>query len=586
MGLKNWVQKSLRNRLFLTISLVSTILLFTQGTSLLLTSSNSIENLVLSEAATTLNLVRQNLNSQFEQMSYVIKDLETDEEFIEKLKDIDTNGHDLTNTLLRYISRRVGLMSITMLPIEKGILSTTYTYDIKEKEIRESHWYRQVIETGTPLLIYMDVRDFSSLTLPDQTEDDTKGKREQRTQYITLVHPLSDRSGKFQAMILVSLDYFTIFENIILHIPSDENRQLYLYNKNGDILFPFIHKGPSLNKDELLSFQNEGHVARSIGKKEYWYVYSASKDGILLLEEILKSELMAPVNRHRQFFIFSLIISLLITLFVSSLLSSRITRPIKRLEKEMHRFEDKQFSLSVPEEQSDEVGALERSFNHMMTRMQDYQQRLLRNQEEKRSAELKALQAQIKPHFLYNTLDSIKWMALIKGNDGIVEMVSALTSLLKNNINQHEEMIPLSQEMDNIQKFMTIQNFRFPEKYDLTISIEQDCASLPVPKLIIQPLVENALLYAFTDEKGCVDICCRKQDKGFICMVADNGRGFDKDILRAWEEGSTIPSKGNGVSLQNIRNRLRLHYGESSVLKLENTESGGLCTIIIEGERL
>lgn len=584
MNLQVWMQKSLRNRLFLTISLVSTVLLFTQGASLLLTSSSSIEDLVLSEAATTLNLVRQNLDSQFDQMSYTVKDLESDKIFMEKLKDAEKNERDLTSALLTYISRRVGLMSITLLPIDKGVISTTYTYDIEEHEIRESPWFRQVQETGSPLLIYMDVKDFSSLTLPDQAVDDTKGKREQRTQYITLIHPLSNRNGEIQAMVLVALDYFSIFENIILHIPTDENRQLYLYNRNGEILFPVIQRGPHLGKKELLSFQNEGHIARSINGEDYWYVYSASKDGILLLEEILKSELMAPVNRHRQFFVISLFVSLLTTLFVSSLLSSRITRPIKRLEKEMHRFEDKQFSLSVPEEQSDEVGALERSFNHMMIRMQDYQQRLLKNQEEKRAAELKALQAQIKPHFLYNTLDSIKWMALIKGNDGIVEMVSALTSLLKNNINQDEEMIPFSQEMENIRKFMTIQNFRYPEKFELRISMDQDCASFRVPKLIIQPLVENALQYAFSDEKGLVHIRCRKEEKAVICMVEDNGRGFDEEILQAWKESSTIHSKGNGVSLQNIRDRLRLHYGKSSVLSLENTKNGGLCTVIMEGE--
>jgi two-component system sensor histidine kinase YesM len=535
-----------------------------------------MEKLILNSATTTLRLVRQNLEFFIDEMSYVPNDLEQDPVFMKLLDYPDDNGKELTAILLRYISRRTRLLSITLYPRERGILSTTYTFDIQEDNIRQSSWFIKAEETGRTQLIYMDVKDFSQVEgMP----------REGKTQYISLVHPLNDRKGNLKGTLVISLDYFTVFEEIIRNLPAREGRRILLFNQKGSILFPALAEfSPEILK-RIIQEQKEGLLEKNLEDDDFWYSFSTSSDGIILLEEIRKRELMSPVNTIRKLFIATLIASVLAALLVSSILSSRITSPLKELEKEMHQFEDKQFELSVLTGRTDEVGSLEESFNRMILRMREYRNQLLINQEEKRQAEISALQAQIRPHFLYNTLDSVKWMAMIQGSDSIVEVIASLTELLRNSINRDEELITFEREIENIHHFVAIHNVRYENRYTLHISTPSDCLSYPIPKLLLQPLVENSLFHAFGESGGSITIESEKKDKRFICRIRDNGSGFPDEMLQSWNEDNSYTASGNGISLKNVRDRLKLYYGEESKLLLSNIPGGGaLCIIIFPEE--
>ncbi len=573
--LLRWFESSLKNRLFATISLLTVSLLLLQSLPLIRSSSSTMEQLILNSATTTLRLVRQNLEFFIDEMTYVPNDLEQDPLFMRLLDDPEKNRKELTAILLRYISRRTRLLSITLYPGEKGILSTTYTFDIQEENIRSSSWFRKAEETGHTQLFYMDVKNFS------RTE---AMPREGKTQYISLVHPLNDRQGQLKGTLVISLDYFTVFEEIIRNLPARKGRRILLFNQKGSILFPALAGFPQEILDRILKEQGSGNMEQNLEDERFWYSYSTSSDGIILLEEIRKQELMAPVSTIRKLFLATLFASVLAALLVSSILSSRITSPLKGLEKEMHQFEDKQFELSVLTGRTDEVGSLERSFNRMTLRMREYQSQLLRNQEEKRQAELSALQAQIRPHFLYNTLDSVKWMAMIQGSDSIVEVITSLTSLLRNSINRDEELIPYQQELENIRHFVSIHNIRYENRFTLKIAGTGECDNFPIPKLLLQPLVENSLFHAFGEAGGLIGIESEISRDGMICRIRDNGSGFPADLLENWTGNGSYMITGNGISLKNVRDRLKLYYGEKSELKLANLPEGGaLCTLLFQG---
>lgn len=575
-SLQSWINSSLRNRLFTAISLLTVSLLLLQGMSLSRTSSRTIEELIQNSASTTLRLVRQNLEFFIDEMSYVPNDLEQDPTFMFLLENPDINRKELTAILLRYISRRTRLLSITLYPENSGILSTTYTFDIQESNIRQSNWFRKAEETGHPQLIYMDVKDFS--------ESDGM-PREGKTQYISLVHPLNDRNGRLKGTLVISLDYFRVFEEIIRNLPVQEGRRILLFNQKGNLLFPALAEFSPEMIGQIIRAQGEGHLEQNLEDERFWYSYSTSTDGIILLEEIRKKELMAPVRTIRELFIAILITSVLATLIVSSFLSYRITSPLKGLEKEMQQFEDKQFELSVLTGRADEVGSLERTFNRMILRMREYQSQLLKNQEEKRQAELSALQSQIRPHFLYNTLDSVKWMAMIQGSESIVEVISSLTGLLRNSINRDEELIPLFREIENINHFISIHNIRFENRFTMKIGVDKECNSCLIPKLLLQPLVENSLFHAFGENGGQITIRCTRESDSVVCRIMDNGKGFSDDLLKCWHDDRPFTASGNGISLINIRDRIRLYYGEQSKLLLSNLPEGGaLCTIIFPKE--
>ncbi|MFD0693746.1 sensor histidine kinase [Paenibacillus sp. GCM10027628] len=277
-------------------------------------------------------------------------------------------------------------------------------------------------------------------------------------------------------------------------------------------------------------------------------------------------------------------ISLIIALAISILLSVTLTKPIKQLEVHMKQVEKGNFDIRVDVEGTNEISKLSRTFNLMIGKIKELMNQTVQDQEVKRISELKALQAQIQPHFLYNTLDSIIWMAEMDKVKEVVTMTSALSKLLRSSISKGEELIPISVELEHIQNYLTIQNIRYRNKFTYAIEVEPAILTCSILKIILQPLVENAIYHGMKHlpERGHIRITGRKTEGLIELKVMDNGVGMSEEQLKHLMHKAGQADSGKGFGLHNVNHRIQLYFGEGYGLQFESElEEGTTVTVRI-----
>lgn len=264
--------------------------------------------------------------------------------------------------------------------------------------------------------------------------------------------------------------------------------------------------------------------------------------------------------------------------------SRSIARPVNRLASSMYQVESGNLAVRVPESRILEIGQLERSFNAMVTQITSLLV-LTREEEAKlREAERKALEAQMNPHFLYNTLNTVKAIAKLHGEQEILTITTRLGKLLRNAIDNRDADISLRESFSLVESYLTIQRIRFGEKLRTIVELDERIADVRTPKLLIQPLVENALIHGLEPKTGVWRLTVRGElkDKGIIITVADNGVGIPGETASGnlEDSGST-----DHVGLSNIHRRLHLRYGSKGRMFIDSkVGEGTLITILIPHE--
>ena len=232
-----------------------------------------------------------------------------------------------------------------------------------------------------------------------------------------------------------------------------------------------------------------------------------------------------------------------------------------------------------------EIAALGQSFNSMIAKIRELLDLVVKQQREKRHAEIRTLQAQIKPHFLYNTLDTIRWMAEEKDAPEIGEMVGALTRLFRISLSRGREIIPLSEEAVHVQSYLYIQKVRYEDKLEYAIDIPESLHNMMVIKLILQPLVENAIYHGIKQKRGTGHIWveARRQGDALRFTVKDDGAGMSQEacdrLNRELSDENALPESGYGIF--NVNNRIRLSYGNSYGLHYAINELGGITVTML-----
>lgn len=283
---------------------------------------------------------------------------------------------------------------------------------------------------------------------------------------------------------------------------------------------------------------------------------------------------------HRYTLIMALAAVALATL-LSFRFSASFTRPIKRLALLMGEAERGNLDVTFQDDEATgEISTLGQSFNSMIAKIRELLSLVYRQQQEKRRAEIQTLQAQIKPHFLYNTLDTIRWMAEEHDAPEIVNTVSALTRLFRISLSRGREIIPLSEETEHVRSYLYIQKVRYEEKLNYTIDIPDELGTLKVQKLILQPLVENAIYHGIKQKRGPghIEVVGRRLGDTLVLTVSDDGAGMSPErcaqLNRALTEESDAPDSGYGIF--NVNNRIRLSYGKQYGLHYEINPAGGI----------
>lgn len=361
--------------------------------------------------------------------------------------------------------------------------------------------------------------------------------------------------------------------NIVYH---PQQQQLYneLQTENIDLI---------MNSSSDTVLWGEG-----INKKMY-SISRSEKTGWTVVDCVRVEELLRKSNEAQSIYIVVAMGLMAAALFFSRFVSKSITLPIQRLCDSMERVQEGDFSVSdIVVDSENEIGSLTKSFNVMTHRIHELMEQNIRDQEAKRKSELKALQSQINPHFLYNTLDSIIWMAEGKKNEEVVLMTASLARLLRQSISNEDELVSISQEIEYARGYLTIQKMRYKDKLEFQIEVEPSILNVRLIKLVLQPIIENAIYHGlkYKESKGLLCVKGFMKNGNAVLQVIDDGVGMDQDTLDHIYEKHKVNYHSNGVGVYNVQKRLQLYYGSEYGITYESkVGEGTTATITIPGQQ-
>lgn len=389
---------------------------------------------------------------------------------------------------------------------------------------------------------------------------------------ISISHEIVGSQGEHLGVVLIDLSYKFI-EDYISGLDLGSTGYAYIFDQNHQILYHPEEKAlmDEMKASELLELAKEmdGSLSRNriVTKKEIpqlqWTLV-----GISSMEKMddLKRQMMGMI-------VWINLLLIVVGIFISWAVSRRLTKPIFELQKAMQDVDKNWGHIQISSRSSTELKALTEEYNALLDRIKKLTEDIAEKENTKRIFELKALQSQINPHFLYNTLDTILWLAEFGENEKVVEVSKALGEMLRLSLNINQDMVSLTQEIAHTKNYLKIQQQRYLDKIEYQISGDKNLQNVEVPKLILQPIVENSIYHGIRPKKGkgLIEISYYKEKEDLILQVKDNGLGYHPEK----KEEHLIKTRLGGIGLKNVDQRIKILYGEDYGLTIGNHEEGG-----------
>ena len=334
-------------------------------------------------------------------------------------------------------------------------------------------------------------------------------------------------------------------------------------NADGETLAPLL-------RDRLLSGQS-----LSDGSGSEFYVAESATSGFVLL--YVQPEPVADWVMRLLYIVAA--VTILICLALCALVSMRLSRqlfePIRELNAAMGAVEEGRLDTRLEVRSTDEMGQLAGRFNRMVERLHAHLDESVRRRQELSDAQIRMMQAQLNPHFLYNTLDTVKWMGKINKVPEVATVAADLADILRSSISG-DEFVTLSQELTTLNRYVEIQSIRFPGKFTLTTDVDEAALDVLVPKLMLQPIVENSIIHGFAESGGTISVTARLDAGELEVTVRDDGCGMSDESMKRFRDPGAN-EKRHHLGLRNVDAILRLHYGEGHGLRFLPTEGHGTC---------
>ncbi len=380
------------------------------------------------------------------------------------------------------------------------------------------------------------------------------------------------RYGKEIGTLIIDIDYNNLKEAFTTTtIKSDE--KVLVVDDKGSILFNFpnyvnlesvIEDNPEILERDNVQIEKdvfgiESIIVSSLIKNANWHIVRViTKENVYKDTEALKS-LSFSIS----------IVFIVLALGISLFLSTRLTNPLKELRSKIKYVESGNLDINVKVNSHDEYGQLSQSFDNMVVKLKDYMEKEFDEQKKKSEMKFQILQNQINPHFLYNTLDSVKWLATIQNVSNISDMVTSLIHLLRYNLLDTDKLTTLSEEIEGVNNYIVLQKYRYGDLFTVTYNIPDRLMSCKVLRFILQPIVENSIFHGFENlsKQGAIVINVFRVEQKLVIEVIDNGSGPGIDNI-----GENVVYKRsdsfNGIGLNNIQERIQLYFGSQYSLKL------------------
>lgn len=566
-----YARQKFRNKLilsYLIIAIVPLLLMF--GFSYKLSNTIIVKN-TRNNAELIIDRTQEDLNNLFSEYISFLQTI-ADNPITQQALQMQINpqsseyqliiktGEDLLN-IFRY---RDDIYSLAVIG-ENGQNIFNSNRPRKRLDFRETYWYREALQSPfSPNYIAPHIGSY----LFDDNGDD----------FFTLSIPVEDSISTARLGIVVIEIQEQVIAELLTSRLGDVGYLFVQYNRSG-----FTSSNESIpDSNYLVRLANMREIEKELlnENKELVLIRDLYIKGIKLAAVISLDELTRESKQIGLILLIIIIASILLAGATARLVSGGIAKPVQQLSHTMLKVEQGDLSARMKHLPPDEFGDLGRSFNQMVERVEKLMQEVKDEELALRKSELRALQAQINPHFLYNTLDSINWLSRQKRYEDVIKLVNSLTTLFRIGISKGNDFITLKEELDHLKSYLAIQKIRYENAFTYDFNIDESLLNTFVIKLILQPIIENALYHGIkmAGGKGNITIHARRLRNTMLIEVSDNGRGMSEFRLKEVKEelaGRNRYSEQTVYGLKNVNDRICIYYGEKYSLQIHSQEYEG-----------
>lgn len=406
---------------------------------------------------------------------------------------------------------------------------------------------------------------------------------------ITVGRSIIDPESKEKIGIIVINIGIDKLEKLWMDFDSTSNSKFYLIDENNNIIFCKDKNQINKNADEIferkMNFGESDNNLYNLKGEEYYTITSVSKVSKWKVVTVIpRKELFSYIDKMFSIIILTISIIIFLSILVAIFIATGVTKPLYKLNSKMRQVAKGNFNVEI-DISDGEVGEIDRTVQKMIKEIKMLINKIYKEEEEKRIAEMNALQSQINPHFLYNTLNTISWMANIQGATSIENAIRSLSSLFSFTAKSIGDFVPIKDEVIFIQDYLKILNLRYYNKFAVEFDIDEKIYEYKTLKFLLQPVIENAIFHGIeaSDRKGLLKISIKQEADSIIFKVEDNGKGINESILKTVfkEETEIKRNRFNSIGIPNIQKRIKLHFGEEYGLTIDSVDNKGTTVTII-----
>ena len=560
-------QKGIQTTLIITFSVISVSIMLILGIVLYARFSALSREEIIQSTQMLMEQTGENLEDYLISMRQI-----SDAAYYNVIKESDfsSQSQEIQKGLnLLYEANRDTLRSIAVYNNYGSLMAAEPVASQKEDpDITRQEWYKQAMDE-------MENMHFSTPHIQNLFDDDAS--RYYWVISLSRVVELTAGGNSQMGVLLVDMDYSSISRMMNQINTMDNGQYYYLCDSNGEIIY---HRQQIQISDEILS-ENSEAASQSTdgvydevfeGKGRKVIVNTISYTGWKLVGVIPYDAFTRGMVNIRYFIVILILLMAMMLTFINRMVSVRISRPILKLNDSVMEYEaGKKPKIYIGG--SREIRYLGYSIRSSYEQIESLMQKILWEQNERRKSELDALQSQINPHFLYNALDSITWMIEGGRNDDAAYMITQLAKLFRISLSKGRTIIRIGDELMHAKSYMNIQKVRCRDSFSVSFDVDPSIESCCVVKLILQPILENAINYGVSGMEDCgeIKVTGRMDEENIILTVEDNGMGIPEDeVDLLLTDNNRVHKQGSGVGLVNVNNRIQILFGKEYGLHIES----------------
>lgn len=564
--------RSIQMTISVSFTVVSVCCMCFLGVMLYTQFSDRSEEQYMENSAQLLNQTAINLEDYLRNMRRI-----SDAMYYSVIKDKDLSFESLDDEMnLLYEANKDKLVSIACYTKEGELTAAApIATEKKQVDVTAQEWFVDAMD---------QLENFHFSTPHVQNLFDDPSYRYYWVVSLSRTVELTFNGGSMLGVLLVDMNYSSI-EQLLNKVNEDASAgYVYLMDQNGEIIYhpkqDLIHMNLyKENNMEALNYEDDTCKETFDGERRLVTMKTVSYTGWKLVSVVPMKAFTMGMEGTRYLAILLVLLALFAVIILNQLVSAQIAKPLKKLNDSIKEWESGNMEPDIYVGGSMEVEHLGKTLRSTVEQIQQLMQDIVVEQEEKRKSELDALQSQINPHFLYNTLDSIVWMITGEKYDEAVFMITQLASLFRISLSKGKTIIKLEDEIKHARNYMNIQKVRYKNTFEVDFQIDPEILQCCTVKLILQPILENAIYYGmeYMDGEGEITVTGYRQEQDIYIEIQDNGLGMpEEEAAKLLVEGQRERKRGSGVGLINVHSRIALRFGAEYGLIIESYPDEGM----------